>query len=465
MVLSNLPRDVLLIIGRLMPPSDLVAMSLVSRILRDLAQPLLYSSIHITWAPNRHPPITQLLRSFIERPILAHCVQNLRLDGSGFVSRNGRITELDVFLDAVALITDKLHVSNMFTGVPSDTARAWDDAIQKGNIDAVVALLVSLLPNLRRLHLSELWTWECKFLGKLLETSLSNRCGKKTQGHGQKNGTPRLPTFDSLHHVTLSPRLDPGGHPDQDDTKAALALFYLPSIQDLSVSLDSPSDLSWPLQPRPNPLALTSLKIHTLHERHLGSVLSVLQNLKKLRYNWSCQQGVDKRDSNKVVGLDAMATAIARCQKLEALEITAACNPAVSHVGHEPPSLQLQGSLEHLSKLHKLKRMEVPWVFIMGMEESSTPDAGRRISSILPPNTERLLVTGHLGSSDEYEWDETSIIESFAVALASGLKAKIRGLTNVCLPYPVYQSGLSPDCQAKLAGLHAKYKVKFTNQS
>jgi hypothetical protein len=244
--------------------------------------------------------------------------------------------------------------------------------------------------------------------------------------------------------------------------RAFLTLFYLPSIQHLSVNIGNPVDFSWPLQVRPHPLNLTFLEISGLHERHLGSVLSVTPALKTLKYNWMYQQDIDdKPNSNNTVRLDTIAIAIAGCHTLESLEITAAFNSGICDGGHEAPIIHLQNSLEHLSRLHGLKRMQLPWAFVMGMEESSIPDAGGRLASVIPPNITHFKATGDLGSSDDYEWDETSIIDSFAVALASGLKARTKGLRSVCLPYPS-QSGLSPDYEAKLVSLHFRYGIKFT---
>ena len=464
MSLPDLPRDVLLGIGQHLSRTDLVALSLVGKGLRELAQPLLYSSIRITWIPGCHPPILQLLRGLLERPFLANCVQNLRLDGSVSVSPKDQIARLDKFPDAIAKTAHQRLVSAMPTGVSPGTAHAWDNSIQQGNIDAIVALLVSLLPNLRRLHLSEAWTLESKFLGSLLEVSLSDKQGKTACCHTRQDDTLRLPKLASLHQVTLSARPDRKRSPYKKNTKAVLSLFYLPSIQELSVSIDSPADFSWPLPNRPTPLTLTSLEIHRLHELHLGPVLFVLQNLRRLRYNWVYQQNVGKQIDDDAVGLDTIALAIAQCHRLETLEITAACNPAESNGSLEPPSVQLQGSLGALSKLHDLKKMQIPWVFIMGMKEASTPNAGRLISSILPLNTEHLMVTGNLGSSNDYEWDETSIIESFEIALSNGLKARTKGLGSICLPYP-QQSGLSPEYRAMLIGLHSQYSIEFTNQT
>lgn len=48
MSLCSLPRDVLRDIGQHLSPADLVALSLVNKEVRDLAQSLLYASIHVT---------------------------------------------------------------------------------------------------------------------------------------------------------------------------------------------------------------------------------------------------------------------------------------------------------------------------------------------------------------------------------------------------------------------------------
>jgi hypothetical protein len=65
----------------------------------------------------------------------------------------------------------------------------------------------------------------------------------------------------------------------------ALALFYLPSIETLSVSIDNPTVFPWPFSSLPSPTTLESLEIFRLLESRLAPILSVTNNLKKLRYN------------------------------------------------------------------------------------------------------------------------------------------------------------------------------------
>lgn len=163
------------------------------------------------------------------------------------------------------------------TGVSQFVADDWRDKIQSGHPEAIVAVLVCLLPNLERLFLSDNWTDNTEYLGAMLRAVLCDR-----PPHREKTD---LPTFASLNYASLAMRLNEARLLETRNTADALALFYLTSIETLSVSIDNPTVFSWPSSSPPTPTTLKSLEIFCLRESRLASILSVTNDMKKLRYN------------------------------------------------------------------------------------------------------------------------------------------------------------------------------------
>ena len=456
---ASLPKEIWLDIGQVMPQTDLLVLSLVNKALRDVAQSHLYASIKLKWNQQCNPPIMLLLRSLLERPDLACWIRSLRLEGSWFVRAQGGIAPHPNRLpNVIALPANEVSAAVNSVGTSSDTAQAWIEMLQSGNADASVALLISLLPRLSSLLICRNWGRESRFFGALFRAALRN----KDRNEG------RLPSFGLLNCVSLWPRLDHDGHRHPENTHAALALFYLPTIERLSVSIDNPIQFSWPFPTPPNPSSLTCLRLYRIRECRLEPLLSALGNLQKLYYKWFYQEDIDVEVSEAILRLDVMAAAIVKCSKtLMTLEIESETQPATSMGMYEPPDVDLQGSLQEFSRLHKLQTLQVPWVFLMGMEKT-LPNG--RIAMVLPLHLEHLTLTGDLGNSEYYEWEDESIIRAIESELESGAIAMLKSLKGICLPFSVYgnspsRAALNERCQSKLNQLGDRFNLELMNDS
>ncbi|RSL88070.1 hypothetical protein CEP51_001911 [Fusarium floridanum] len=394
-----------------------------------------------------------LLRTFLDRPELASYVRRLDLDGEGFRIRPPYLynTQKPIALpNIVTLSTEKLSQIAKYTTNSPEIINSWIHEAQSGSSDAVAGFLISLMPNLAWLSFSEDWTNEVKYIGLVF--------GSATYRTFEDSFQPRLPTYESLKHIKLPLFIDEEYYLDPPNTPDALSLFYVPKIEHLSVSISNPVEFSWPSSTPPNPLFLSSLDLGRIREVRLEPLLSVLKNLQKLRYNWYYQENLDRKVSDQIVRLDTMAAALAGLSgTLTELEITADSQPAYSWGDYEPPDFTLQGSLEQISQLHRVTRLHVPWLFVMGMTKSSPG----RIGPILPPNVEDLALTGHLCITEAHEWDDEMVVSAIKSELESGALASVENLKKMTVLGSCYHDGTTKECQKDLKDLGIRFNVEI----
>jgi hypothetical protein len=459
------PQEVQLNITEFISQTDLAKLSMACRALYSLTKPLIYSSVKFEWAREFHPPITQLLqllRTLLEGPDLCPLIRHADFEGYGYIDEISwyRSDWTEETPDPPPVIpelpTSKLSGAIGKTGVSKTIADQWNDKVQSGSPEASAAVLVSLLPNLERLCLSSNWTNDTHFLGSMLRTALCEM--------PQRVSKAGLPSFTSLKRVSLAQMFDEENHLDPSNTADALALFYLPNIEALSISVDNPTSFSWPSPSPPTPTSLKSLELFRLRESRLAPVLSATTNLKKLRYNWLYRPDLDEEVSKEVVTLDIMAEALLEAKdSLEELEIKAESLPALSHGEYEPPGVTFHGSIIQLREMHKLRTLHIPWTFLTGIKGFSTGPG--LIGAAVPPNVEHLALDGYFTWSehDDYEDDPDKLmVEAFAKELESGALLHAKSLKSVCLPGSIYLIGMSDVCEKKMRVLEDRFGLALS---
>ncbi|RSL78310.1 hypothetical protein CEP51_008325 [Fusarium floridanum] len=443
--LPDCPHEVQLAVIESLALPDLAALTLTSHGLGQLASPLLYAHIRMEWTLSCHPPVFLLLRSLLENTKLCTHVQSLNLAGI-------RCKLPNTLPNVVALPQLELSQAISRTGVSKDVAESWEKKIQIRVPDAVVALLVSMLPNLASLLLQANWNTESHFLGHLFRSAL---CSPRRDGLQHP-----LPTFQALKKVSLGRRNRTNEHTDDQNSADMLALLYLPNIQSLSASIDNPIDFTWPSQSPPTPSALTRLKLHRMREYGLTRVLHRLTNLQTLRYAWFYQSDIDEEVSDKVVRLDMMGSAMAQCEALIDLEITALTLPAHRYGEFELPDVTLHGSLAELSQLPQLKRLKVPWVFLAGMTMPSSPSS---IGTALPRSLEHLTITRDLAGTDlSGEWEDQAMISVVEAELESGVFSTLQNLKTIHLPSLIFTDEVLQASEAELRRMSARFSIQLT---
>ncbi|KND93461.1 hypothetical protein TOPH_01959, partial [Tolypocladium ophioglossoides CBS 100239] len=442
--LADWPRELQLSVLDLLSFTDLLSMSVVNKDFRILTEPILYSKVEMTWTWDHTPPITLLLRSILDRPELSGHIRSLRLDGEGFVKSNREISEPPA-LPVTTLPISKASKIIQSTGVPQ--AELWIEELQSGTIDAIVALLLSMLPNLTSLHLGPNFAVESRFLGKMLTCALC-----------ESSKEYRLPAFRNLHHVTFSRRTHDYRQRHINNSADVLPFFYIPEIQCLSISIDNPTEFVWPVH-TPTPSSLTSLELCRLRETRLEPLLSVLNGLQKLRWNWYYQPDIDRAVSKHVIELDTMTKALNRVgYTLTDLTIEAETCPELSAGAFEAPELEMRGSLGDLAHFGQLRRLCVPWVFLMGF----SPFTAKQLGALLPQNLELLTLTIDLVGDEEWAWDDDSIIWATKSGLENRRRLFLPNLHRIILPIPRFAGGMTDKKKTELReiGAHAGVDLK-----
>lgn len=450
----DLPDEVLLDVAERLSQHEWSALCKTCSRLQRVAEPLLYRSIHMRWDETSYdPPIALLLRSILENPNLSPHVRSLKLSGQYYKGNNSvaRPTSLTI---TTSLPEKELLVASNSIGASAE----MQNELRLGNPDGFIALLMARLHNLEYLYLDVNWVSGTRFLGSLLKASLRRRAGEPTTI--EKGPESDMPSFKALRKVFLITNEYEGSQskPWTRDTRDGLRLFYLPNIEHLTIAIANPISFSWPFINAPNPSHLSSLEIYRVRECYLESVLSVLDNLQKLRYVWNYQPDIEGDVSKKIVELDTMAAAIVQKKDtLTHLEIIAHTRPAFAWGDHMDPKIRMQGSLVALSQLSKLRKLTLPWTFLAGL--TAAPTIGI-IGAVLPTQVEDLDLHLGPGSMDEdffYAWENEDYFSFFKDELKSGAMDHCKCLSEVTLPGYCTRAGLTPEEKADLETIGHKF--------
>lgn len=205
-------------------------------------------------------------------------------------------------------------------------------------------------------------------------------------------------------------------------TQDVLPFFYLPSVQRMSASIENPDEFTWPAAHLPVPSKLTSLELTIAREAYLSELLALTQNLKTLRWHWYFDYGVIDKFTTPIVNLDWIVAVISRVRgTLTDLTLSAKCG--LGGGDQFLPGIKTLGSLQGMVGFDKLKRLQVPWPFLVGFAQDMT----KRLQDVIPRNIEFLTITDDLRPQNEdgvvkalprWEWTDDAML----VLLQSWLK-------------------------------------------
>ncbi|PWY77966.1 hypothetical protein BO83DRAFT_397361 [Aspergillus eucalypticola CBS 122712] len=361
----SFPIEVLHLVFELLSLAELRALSLVSKELRTQVEPFLYANIQWLWQEAPSPsPITQLLRTISCRPHLAAYITNVHLYGMRIRGR-----KMAGSLPTTPISSSELTEYTAFVqGIGVPYSDRWIRELHQGTIDALLALLVAQLSNLRSLYLGPIFAKESQFVGMVLNSAL---CRPKTY---------RLPTFQYLRNVSFprvvgndgtKPKMTPRGR--SKNTANVLPLFYLPNVQSMSVTVENPDVFTRPAAHFPEPSNLTSLDLTAVREAYLGDLLS-------------------DDFVSPIVDFDGVAAALCHVRStLTDLTITA--DAPIGGNEQFYPAVKMEGSLHALNNFDELKRLRIPLAFLVGFVEDTT----KRMQDVVPRNIECLTITDELG--------------------------------------------------------------------
>jgi hypothetical protein len=380
---------------------ELHALCLVNKMCRTLAERFLYSKIQMTWLKaDRTPPITQLLRTLLSRPQLAAYITTVHLDGNLYDHSRFQFGSPKLPVSGAELDQPIAFIRG--TGAPYSDL--WIQELRQGSIDAFVALLLAQLTNVRYLYLANDFTRQSTLVGMVLRSAI---CEPVHYG---------LPDFRHLRDISF---LKPNGQDWARDMKVkttqdVLPFFYLPSVQRMSASIENPAEFTWPAAHLPVPSKLTSLELTIVREAYLGELLALTPNLETLRWHWYFDYGVIDKFTTPIVNLDWIVAVISRVRgTLTDLTLSAECG--LGGGDQFLPGIKIVGSLQRMVGFDKLKRLQVPWPFLVGFAQDMT----KRLQDVIPRNIEFLTITDDLNLQNEggmvkalprWEWTDDAML-------------------------------------------------------
>lgn len=378
----------------LLSPIELHALSLVSKESRSICEPLLYSSIDWTWLEDRPPPIAAFIRTILRRPALATHVRRVSLLGASFIPYHKYRNTLPPKIDVAAL--DNKEAAKAIELTKVGFALSWEKELSRGEMDALVTLLLSQLHHITHLVLSPMFTFETALLRQLFYAALF------------KQNDHQLPTYQHLGQLDLNFSARRGLSLHQLVSTDLLPFFYLPVVQEFSLVSSMPMYWGkWTMQ-APTSSVLTTLQLTAIEPKDLCHLLSKTPALKKLQYNWYYRSGVDQgrtEEGSVWVSLEDIGHALGHVREtLKELVITGKCS---FEEDREWDFLDFQGTLKGFLELGCLKTLQIPLPFLTG-----NLDGAHAIPyDVIPRNLESLTITDDtfLEWPWESEWRDTVV--------------------------------------------------------
>ena len=366
------------------------------------------------------------MHNLISRPQRAAYIQHLALEGELTWP-----TAQDIEIHRVIVAEeDLIAFIGLVKGMKVRFEKIWIHGLRLGNMEALLALLVSQLTNLKTFTLNFPNNYPIPLLGAMFR-EVRYEGWRATHPQPETTYTERfLPTFGNLQEVSIKrtwwltwgkDSIDPvWNEPVQWDfslRNAAdiLPFFYLPAIQHISATIDNPLSFVWPMKSPLVASTLISLDIEVLREGHLREILRTTTRLKKLRWCWLYAQEIDDGQFvTSVIDLDRIAEALISIRDtLTDLAIEAEAQSLQA----EWVPLTITGSLQALANFDKMERLELPQCFLYG---GFTSTEAKPIAHLLPRNIQYLAITDELWDNENYQWDlkEEHLEESITMWLS-----------------------------------------------
>ncbi|KAK3179400.1 hypothetical protein K4F52_009145 [Lecanicillium sp. MT-2017a] len=393
--MTELPWELQLAIMEFLPRADLLHAARVSKRFCTTVQNVLYADITLEWSHERKPQLSRLLATLFAKPKLASCIKRLHLKGDNL--DRDRYVAWRPQMPCLSVSDFPLKRARAFVdsiGLTKESQESWKAKLQQGNVHALTTLLICLAPNLSSLYLDRLFTVETDVLGHVLRQSL-------LPGHlGARKETSTLCVFRALRELVMLDRYDETRRTSLNNAADVLPLFYLPTIESIVLSIDNPVEFAWPAESPPKLAKLSSLDLRRIREQRLAPILAAASGL--TTFAWLCchVNGLDRNVSTKTIDLDAIISALAPLRNtVENLTIEAHSKPGRGDI--EPPALHIAGSLAGLEHFHCVRRLSIPWPFVMGF----SPSQNMALLTHMPHNLQELTLLDQLYRKGRWNWD------------------------------------------------------------
>ncbi|KAF2669744.1 hypothetical protein BT63DRAFT_479528 [Microthyrium microscopicum] len=363
------------------------------------------------WSRNTRRRVISLLNNVLRKPALANCISSLEFSSDNSLDwLHEEHIPISIPVDGFNLSLAVQTISG--SGLPF--IQQWIQQLFGGEGDAFLALLLLKLHGLKHLVISTRY-FTSEVLSLFLRAAL---CVPGTCGPA---------AFQNLSEVTYKIRGRYRRLATQyrcvcgQGAADTLPFFCLSSITRLSISLDNPESLDWPILSTSNPSMLTSLDLHLVRESHLLGLLSMTPKLKYLKWTlFFCDTRRRKHPiqptNTLLVELDKVSAALEQVRDtLQDLEIAVEVQHIESYL--EAPNLRLNGTLRSLTTLPRLTVLKIPPEFLFA---SLSIESALPLKLVVPNHIETLVLTDDLADQEFDEWDGWALYDSISDWLQDG---------------------------------------------
>ncbi|OCL12628.1 hypothetical protein AOQ84DRAFT_146294 [Glonium stellatum] len=366
----------------------------------------------VDWAPSYEfitPPVHFLLRTITENPSLSMSIKSLGFTGwikSVYHNAPGTLWKAGSEPELTGSELNAMKHLVRTTKLPEE--KLWFSALGKGDVNAFVALLLSQLTELRRLHLGPDYYKENEFLHLLLSRALCPR-----------DPTSELPMFLHLEHVCISPAAEGKQLGKSYNYKSDIYyLLHLPAVRTLDVELAlervvEDFQFSW-FHSKPlttSNLTALALRTHKIPDvAVLQAILAATPNLRTLHYEFGgffdtnfvgYNPATDIREVNFDFG--KFSHALRHIQKtLKKLKFVVSVLDLFMPFDEEPP-WEWKIRKASFRDLSMLEDLTIPFVGYFGCGSHLT-ESPLEIWSGLPRSIRHLRFTEGLGEASAFLW-------------------------------------------------------------
>ena len=415
--LLTLPGEILNLI--VLPSEDLSALSRVCKPLRQLMLPRLYGTIHLTWTMELtgNTKIHFFVRSLLENRCLTALVKHFCCIGeTNMEVRYAKQWPGTFWEEGITktLEDDKLimKAKEVLYSAEFPEPLSWIDALEMGNVDVFVALILLQLPQLQTLHLDADFVTDNEFIGLLFKHVLSS--------NNQSSSPCCLSTFADLHHVRIISPLPEQELPSEASVDAAQvkSLFYFPAIETLDLFvLNHRAIFSWPKDNPPCASHLRTLNLPDceVDEEGLKRVLAVTPKLERLSYHRLSNIYPARGFRTQYLNLIILGEALVQVQTtLRHLSLSIFFYTDFAQDEDDDPHHGTIGPPFSFESFDKLVYLEIPFVILFGQYPGRFPG----LENPLPQFLRHLCLRDDMTTSTYYKWTASVCLAKIRQLLA-----------------------------------------------
>ncbi|SPJ76250.1 uncharacterized protein FTOL_05981 [Fusarium torulosum] len=440
--LMSLPIEVQTIVAKqLSDRRDLRALTLVNRHFATISQPLLFKEVDVGWNPKEPSPLTLVTRTLLDRPDLAASVKSLRLDGYEFPER-----EPEVISTISVTGLNMIKAAGIINGTGADFADLWAQGVSDGEVDALVALLVLTVPNIRDIYLGTDFCIEVIFLTLMLD--------RREQSKPNVN----LPALKHLTKVTMENHYADLFQEGINFNDGVLNFFNLPQLENLSIAISPIAAQPWRPDERFQIMAnLTFLHLLRASEEQLGAILSLTPRVVHLKWSgYWCPKEEYPEVLRTTIDLDKLRTALSkrrRSLQYLTLEVVDDTTTVVDFIW----PMKLTGTPLWLTDFTNLVRLIIPWVLLMGW----CPQDSRPLIDKLPTNLVSLTLTDDLCYQKYWRWTKEEVQDLVRDFVVEHLNAPTTYLRKISLAGAIFDDQWTPKERKFAQTVCRKAGIKF----